>query len=81
MEQRKCKCTENVERIDEVEEGKNLGSETLDMTSEMLGEKFEGDFEEMWTKQIPLVSMMGTRGPAKHAKMGSKDPYLFFLLL
>ena len=32
-------------------------SETLDMTFEGLGEKFEGDIKEMYAKQIPLVSM------------------------
>ena len=33
------------------------GSETLDMTSEGLGEMFEGDFADKRTEKCPLISM------------------------
>ena len=37
----------------------SLGSETLDMTSEGLGEMFEGDSADTCTEKFPLMSMGG----------------------
>ena len=35
----------------------SYGSETLNMTSEGLGEMFGGDLEDMYAEKFPLVSM------------------------
>ena len=40
----------------------NFISETSDMTSEGLGEKFEGDFVDTCAKKCPLMSMGGQGG-------------------
>jgi hypothetical protein len=37
----------------------SYGSKTLNMTSEGLGEMFEGDSSEMCAGKIPLVSLGG----------------------
>ena len=51
----------------------SLGSETLDMTSEGLGEVFEGDSEDMCAGKFPLVSM-GGRANGQACAVGERGP-------
>ena len=44
------------------------------MTSEGLGEMFEGNFADTCAEEIPLVSMGGTSNPVKYVQTGSEDP-------
>ena len=54
------------------------------MTSEGLGEMFEGDYADMCADKFPLVSMGAEQG-VKRAQTGKQDPigaggYFFFYL-
>ena len=48
-------------------------SETLDMTSEVLGELFEGDFGDMCGEKNSTSVDGRKSGPNKHVWSGSKD--------
>jgi hypothetical protein len=48
------------------------GSKTSDMTSEVLGEVFEGDSADTCARKFPLVSMGGR---VKRAQTVSEDPH------
>jgi hypothetical protein len=52
---------------------KSFDSETLDMTCEVLGEMFEGDFADKSSDKFPLNSMGKTSRPVKPAQTRSQD--------
>ena len=49
------------------------GSKTSDMSSEGLGEVFEGDSADMWAGKFPLLSM-GGRANGKAPADGERGP-------
>ena len=52
----------------------SLGSETSDMTSEGLGEMFEGDSADMCAGKFPLVSVGGRAEGVACADPGARTP-------
>ena len=52
----------------------SLGSETSDMTSEGLGEMFEGDSADTCAGQFPLVLMRGRAEGLACADPGARTP-------
>ena len=50
------------------------GSETLDMTSEGLGEMFEGDSADTCAEKFPLISMGGRAEGLACADPGARTP-------
>ena len=52
----------------------SLGSETSDMTSEGLGEMFEGDSADTCARKLPLMSMGGRAEGLACADPGVRPP-------
>ena len=52
----------------------SFGSETSDMTSEGLGEMFEGDSADMCAVKFPLTSMGGRAEGLACADQGARTP-------
>ena len=52
----------------------SYGSETLDMTSERLGEMFKGDSADTCGGKFPLVSMGGRADTSSVRRRGARTP-------